>query len=53
MESNCSKANNDNDVWHCECTKLGEDERSSVKQSADELHVPCMKSSRSGSNVSD
>lgn len=52
MKSNSSKANassNDN-TKDCECKNLGKD--GTVKQSADEPHVPCMKSSKNGSDVS-
>lgn len=48
MESNFCKTNvSANDVHYCYCKQLGKDEKS-----VDGMKVPCMKSSKSGSNVS-
>lgn len=48
MESNYCKTNiSANDVHYCYCKQLGKDEKS-----VDGTKVPCMKSSKSGSNVS-
>lgn len=52
MESNCSKVNIlVKDVWQCEFKRLDEEKGASKYPSVDELQVPCMKSSKSGSNV--
>lgn len=52
MESNCCKTNIlANDVWNSNRKQLENEKKCSNNQSVDEMQVPCMKSSKSGSKV--